>query len=170
MRAGKGVPVRRQAGFTYVAVLFALAIFGLGLAALGESWSAASKRAREAELIEAGAAFVKAIGAYYMQSPGAVKAYPQRLEQLLEDQRFVGLVRHLRRVVRDPVTGNAEWGLVRAPDGGIRGVYSLSDKETLRRQPLQLPDALPVSGPRYADWKFVYEAPRQLQPQPQPQS
>jgi type II secretory pathway pseudopilin PulG len=161
MRAGKPLSVRRQAGFTYITVLVALVIFGLGLAALGESWSAASKRAREAALIEAGAAFVKAIGAYYEQSPGAVKAYPQRLDQLLEDQRFVGLVRHLRRVVRDPVTDTAEWGLVKAQDGGIRGVYSLSDKETLRRHPLQLPDALPVIGARYSDWKFVYEAPRQ---------
>jgi type II secretory pathway pseudopilin PulG len=138
-------------------VLFALTIFGLGLAALGESWSAASHRDREAELIDVGAAFVRAIGTFYSQSPGAVKTYPQSLEDLVEDHRFVGTARHLRRVYRDPVSGRVEWGLVKDANGGIRGVYSLSDKQTLRSRPLQVPDAALISGGRYADWKFVYE-------------
>jgi type II secretory pathway pseudopilin PulG len=162
MRAGRrrAPPRQDEQGFTYLTVLFALVVFGLGLAALGESWSAASRRAREAELIEAGAAFVRAIAAYHAQSPGSAKDYPRHLDELLEDHRFVGVVRHLRRVVRDPVTDSAEWGLVTGPDGGIRGVYSLSDKEALRRQSLQLPEALPISGARYSDWKFVVEVPR----------
>jgi len=160
MRAGRPRAPARAAGFTYLTVLFALVVFGLGAAALGESWGAASRRAREAELIEAGGTFVKAIAAYRASSPGSAKSYPRHLDELLEDHRFVGVVRHLRRVVRDPVTGNAEWGLVQAPDGGILGVYSLSEQAPLRRQPLQLPGALPISGTRYADWKFVAEAQR----------
>jgi type II secretory pathway pseudopilin PulG len=156
MRAGERA-VLPAPGFTYVTVLCALAIFGLGLAALGESWSAAVRRERETELIEIGAAFVKAIGAYHERSPGAAKAFPRRLDDLVEDHRFVGTVRHLRRVYRDPVARSAEWGLVTDADGGIRGVYSLSDKETLRRQPLRLPGAALVSGTRYSDWKFVAE-------------
>jgi type II secretory pathway pseudopilin PulG len=158
MRAGKRYRNGDEAGFTYVTVLAALVIFGLGLAALGESWSAASKREREAELIEAGAALVQAIGTYYVQTPGAVKAYPQRLDELVEDRRFAGAMHHLRRIARDPVSGTPEWGLVMAADGGIQGVYSLSEKETLRRQPLQLPNAMPISGARYSDWKFIYRA------------
>lgn len=147
----------RQAGFTYVAMLLALAVFGVGLAAIGESWSAASQREREEELIQIGSAYVRAIGSYYERSPGTPKSYSQRLEDLLEDRRFAGVERHLRKVYRDPFTNSEQWGLVRAPDGGIIGVFSQSDKDTLRRQPLVLPNAVVVTGAHYSDWKFVYK-------------
>lgn len=147
-----------QGGFTYVAMLFALAMFGIGLAAVGESWSAATQREREEELIQVGQAYVRAIAAYHAQAPGSVKAYPETLQELVEDRRFVGVRRHLRKIYRDPVGRGAEWGLVKAADGGIAGVYSLSQKPTLRRQPLLLPGAQPLVGARYADWKFVAAA------------
>jgi type II secretory pathway pseudopilin PulG len=139
-------------------MLFALAMFGVGLAAVGESWSAASQREREEELIQIGQAYVRAIGTYYAQSPGAAKSYPFALQDLVEDKRFVGVQRHLRKIYLDPVGRRAQWGLVRAVDGGISGVYSLSEKRPLRRQPLLLSGAAPVVGERYADWKFVYVA------------
>lgn len=147
---------RHARGFTYVAVLFALAIFGVGLAALGESWSASARREREAELIEIGSAYIQAIDSYYRRSPGALKAYPRRLDQLLEDGRFVGTVRHLRQLYPDPVQG-AEWALVRAADGGIQGVYSPSERLALRMQALRVRAALPVGGVRYVDWKFIHD-------------
>lgn len=145
-----------QRGFTYVAMLFALAMFGIGLAAVGQAWSAATQREREEELIQIGQAYVRAIAAYHAQAPGSVKSYPATLQELVEDRRFVGVRRHLRKVYRDPVGKGAEWGLVMAADGGIAGVYSLSTKPTLRRQPLLLAGAAPVVGERYADWKFVH--------------
>lgn len=148
--------LRRQRGFTYFIMLFALAIFGIGLAALGETWSAASQRDKEEELIRIGDAYVRAIREYYLRSPGTPKTYPMRLDELLEDRRFVGVERHLRRVYLDPITNTADWGLVRAPDGGIAGVYSLSEKAPLRRQTLILANAASISGERYTDWKFVY--------------
>lgn len=148
----------RQCGFTYIATLMALAVFGLGLAALGESWSAASHRDKEEELIAIGKAYVRAIGSYYARSPGGVKKYPEKLDDLLEDKRFVGTERHLRRIYRDPFTNAEQWGVVRAPDGGIMGVHSLSVTTPLRKQPLQMANAAMVSGARYADWKFVFQA------------
>ncbi|MBB5368336.1 MULTISPECIES: type II secretion system protein [unclassified Janthinobacterium] len=147
-----------QRGFTYVAMLFALAMFGIGLAAVGVSWSAATQREREEELIQIGQAYVRAIGDYYAQAPGSVKTYPPTLQDLVEDRRFVGVRRHLRKVYLDPVGKGAQWGLVKAADGGIAGVYSLNEGVPLRRQPLLLPGAAPVMGARYADWKFVYVA------------
>lgn len=156
MQPGSGQSISRQLGFTYFIMLFALAIFGLGLAALGESWSAASQRGREEELIQIGAAYARAIGDYYRRSPGALKAYPTRLDQLVEDRRFVGIERHLRRLYVDPMS-DSSWGLIPAPDGGIAGVYSQSDKPTLRRQAVVFADAVPVSGMRYSDWKFIYQ-------------
>jgi type II secretory pathway pseudopilin PulG len=157
MRAGNGGRGRER-GFTYIATLIALALFGIGLAALGQSWSAASQRDKEEELIYIGKAYVRAIGSYYTRSPGSVKKYPATLSDLLEDTRFAGTERHLRRIYRDPLTNAEQWGVVRAPDGGIMGVYSLSEKVPLRRQPLHLANAAVVSGPRYMDWQFIFQA------------
>lgn len=157
MRPGNRTVPQRGAGFTYVATLMALAIFGIGLAALGESWSAASQREREENLQQIGAEYVRAIASYYQCSPGAVKNYPQRLEDLVDDKRFVSVMRHLRKLYRDPMVPGAEWGIVRAPDGGIAGVYSVSEQATLLRQPLVLEQATPIEGVRYSDWKIVYQ-------------
>jgi len=38
------------------------------------------------------------------------------LEELLEDPRFPNTVRHLRKPFADPMTGQAEWGLAKAPE------------------------------------------------------
>ncbi|MES2298128.1 MAG: type II secretion system protein [Pseudomonadota bacterium] len=147
----------RQRGFTYVAMLFALVIFGLGLAAIGESWSAASRRDKEEELIQIGSAFASAIGSYYEHSPTTPKAFPVRLDDLVEDKRFIGTMRHLRRLYRDPLTGSTAWGMVRNADGGITGIYSVSDALALRQQPLPMPNGAVVSGTRYSEWQFVYK-------------
>lgn len=148
-RAGEG-------GFTYVATLAALAIFGIGLAALGQSWSALARRDKEDELLRVGGAYAQAIRSYYLRSPGARRQFPRQLEDLLEDKRFAGTERHLRRLYRDPVTRGQAWGLVLAADGGIMGVYSLSEAPALRRQPLRLRYGTVVAGQRYVDWKFTY--------------
>jgi type II secretory pathway pseudopilin PulG len=154
MDRGELVRRRGQRGFTYVAMLFALAIFGVGLASLGESWAMVSHRDKEDELIKIVSEYINSINSYYIRSPGTPKTFPLHLEDLMEDRRFAGTVRHLRKVYRDPMTGQAEWGLIRNPAGGIVGVYSLSEKDTLRRQGPSLEGALPVSGKRYMEWKF----------------
>ncbi len=159
MRHGSAAALGRQGGFTYIAVLTALAIFGIGLAALGTMWSAAAQRDKEAELLLVGAAYQRAIGDYYLSSPGTPKRFPAALDELVEDRRFVGTRRHLRKLYGDPVNHGGDWELVRAADGGIAGVCSLSVAPTLRRQPVQL-GALTVAGQRYADWQFVYLPPR----------
>lgn len=148
----------RAGGFTYVAMLFALAIFGVGLAALGESWSAASHREKEEELIRVGGEFVKAIASYHQRSPGTPKAYPASLDELLLDNRFVGTERHLRTIYRDPFTNNVAWELVRTQDGRIMGVHSRSNRESLRKRPFQLAHSAMIGGARYSDWKFVFIA------------
>ncbi|MGB3934164.1 MAG: type II secretion system protein, partial [Burkholderiales bacterium] len=111
----------RQRGFTYLAALFFVAVAGLGLAVTGELWSHARQREKETELAWVGQQFRQAIGLYYQRSPGAVKRYPERLEDLLEDKRYLTVQRYLRRVYADPITGKADWGLVPAPGGGIMG-------------------------------------------------
>jgi len=150
---------RGQQGFTYVAMLFALAIVGVGLAALGESWSSVSHRDKEDELIDIVGEYMASINGYYVRSPGTPKVFPLRLEDLLEDHRFAGTIRHLRRLYRDPMTGKPEWGLIRNASGGIVGIYSLSDRDSLRKRGAFVDGALPISGTHYSEWKFISSLP-----------
>lgn len=116
----------RQRGFTYLAALILVALMGAGLAAYGEVASHARQREQRAELAWIGGQFRQAIGLYYQRSPGTAKRYPESLEHLLEDRRFLSRQRYLRRIYADPFSGKAQWGLVPAPQGGIMGVYSLA--------------------------------------------
>lgn len=153
MKAGE---LRRtpQHGFTLIAVLIAVAVVGVGLAALGQSWQVSSVRAREAALLFVGDQYRRAIHAYYLQPP-SLGTYPARLEDLLRDPRTPGTVRHLRRLYPDPITGGMEWGLVRAPDGGILGVYSLAQGAPLKTANFRARDADFGGRASYADWKFI---------------
>jgi type II secretory pathway pseudopilin PulG len=155
MQPGKLLHLR-QNGFTYLVMLFALLIFSIGLAALGEVWSTTSKRDKEAELIQNGNEIELAISSYYNHSPGTVKKYPNTFQDLLQDKRYVGTVRYLRTIPRDPITNSTSWGLIPAQDGGFMGAYSLSNNEIAHKKPIFLPDGSMIVGVRYLDWKFIY--------------
>ena len=58
----------------------------------------------------------------------------------------------------DPVTGKADWGIVRAPDGGVMGVYSLSPDTPLKRGNFQLRDQAFEHADKYSAWRFVYDS------------
>ncbi len=145
-----------QRGFTYVGLLLAIALAGAGLAGIGQLWSTAVQREREARLLAIGLEFQRALKSYYDASPGA-KMPPARLEDLLEDRRLPVTRRHLRRIYIDPMTGGADWGVVRAGDR-IVGVHSLSDRAPLARMPGLLADATESAAVTYRDWVFQLDA------------
>lgn len=149
----------KQQGFTYLAALLLVGLVGIGLAATAELWSHARQREKEAELIWIGEQFRQAIGLYYHRSPGAVKRYPEKLEDLLEDRRYLSVQRYLRKIYADPMTMKSEWGVVAAPEGGIKGVYSTATGKPIRTAPLTRDDQTFASAGSYRDWRFVYEAP-----------
>jgi type II secretory pathway pseudopilin PulG len=151
MSAGK------QKGFTFIAVLILVATMGAIGAAYGELSSHARQREKERELLFAGSEYRDAIASYYEKTPGAFKRYPRSLEELLVDQRFPVPVRHLRRLYRDPMTGSEEWGVVKAPDGGIMGVYSLSGETPVKSGNFSHAERPFEGAASYADWRFVYE-------------
>lgn len=146
-----------SAGYTYVIVLLWVALAGIGLAVTGEVWRTSAQREREDELLFVGEEFRRAITTYYESSPG-VPTFPRSLAALLRDERHVGVRRHLRRVYVDPMTGRAEWGLVRQPDGGIVGVYSLSTAKPLRTGNFRGHQESFAGRQRYAEWVFRSDA------------
>jgi len=151
MSAGK-----KQEGFTLVGALILVAFMGAGVAAYGELASHNAQREKEQELLFVGNQFRQAIGAYYERTPGAVKRFPQTLEQLVEDKRFPMPQHHLRRMYADPVTGKPQWGVIDAQGGGIMGVYSLSQAQPIKTGGFAPRDRTLADTARYSDWHFSY--------------
>lgn len=154
----------RQTGFTYLGLLFAVAILGATLAVTGIVWHTAQKRGKERELLFVGNQFRQAIAAYYTRSPGTVKQYPKSLDELLKDPRQLTTQRYLRRLYLDPITGGAEWGLVKNRDERIMGVYSLSEDEPVKQGNFREADKEFEGKAHYSEWRFVY-VPSQASPQ-----
>jgi type II secretory pathway pseudopilin PulG len=148
--------IRSQEGFTYIGVLLAVGLIGIQLALAGVVWSFAQTRQKERELLFVGGQFRTAISQYYLNPKGPQKEYPRRLEDLLKDPRYPGTIRHLRKIYADPITGKKRWGLVRLPNGGIIGVYSLSDQAPIKTGNFRPADLPFTNKHRYADWKFVH--------------
>lgn len=121
MQAGNGA-CSNQDGFTYLILLFSIAILGIGLATTGVIWSTESRLAKERELEFIGQEFVRAIESYYNATPGEVKTYPPTLEDLVSDTRFLFTKRHLRKIYANPFTNKADWNLINNPQGGITGL------------------------------------------------
>lgn len=155
MRAGEG---RAQLGFTFVAVLLLLALCMLGLAVAGPIWSQQARREREQELLRIGVLYAQALASYRDASPGSAKRYPQRLDEVLNDTRFVGVRRHLRKLYADPVNPGQTWGLLLDADKRIVGVYSLSNEAPVTHGPLELGGVMLAPAQRYSDWKFTLKA------------
>jgi type II secretory pathway pseudopilin PulG len=136
-------------------VLFLVAAMGAGLAAIGTWWSTVAQRDREEELLFTGEQFRGAIRSYYDSAPDGVKVFPRTLQDLVEDNRGVKPLRHLRQVFRDPMTGTRDWGVIRAGDR-ITGVHSLHAGAPIRRAGFtQLQEDF-ASANSYRDWKFVF--------------
>lgn len=156
-----GKSTRRQGGFTYLAILFAVAISSVALAGMAALWSVEEQRDREKALLFAGGQYRQAIASYVESTPGEGNAYPASLAALLEDRRFSPPRRHLRRPFPDPMAQPAAdpfaaWVLVRRSDGSIGGVHSLSRQAPLQRANFDQADEDFAGKERYADWKFVY--------------
>lgn len=144
---------RASAGFTYLAVLFLLALAGITATATAIVWRIEQQRELEAELLFAGAEFARAIESYRAVAPNAPQPWPRSLEDLVRDPRTPGVRRHLRKVYRDPIRRSTEWGLIRTPEGGIVGVHSLSMRKPIRTVPAA---GLTLREPgSYAGWLFA---------------
>jgi type II secretory pathway pseudopilin PulG len=143
-----------QKGFTYLTVLFVLAMMSGGLALIGEVWHTSNVREKEADLLHIGNEYRKAIQRYYLYQNR--RQYPKSLADLVKDSREPGTLRHLRRVYPDPITGSEEWGLVKSADGGIAGVHSLSEAAPLKTGGFAVRDASFEGKSKYAEWQFIY--------------
>ena len=154
-------------GFAYLWLLFTVAFLGLGLVIAAEVNAVAVQRDKEAELLSIGHQFREALRRYNARQAGPGQQYPATLDELLQDPRTPGVTRHLRQVFVDPMTGRAEWGLLRV-GGRIVGVHSLSEAEPIKQAGFDDDDQLFAQSKRYRDWVFTHP-PTLLQTSPEAQ-
>ncbi len=147
---------RRDAGFTYLGLMFLVALFGILLALAGQHWHTLARRDKELELLFVGKEFTRALERYHARHAGLPDQFPKKLEDLLEDRNQNPPQRYLRQIYRDPLTGKAEWGLVRNPREGIIGIYSLADGVPIKHAGFPGKLAQFAEAENYRDWLFTY--------------
>lgn len=152
----KSRQVRIHKGFTYLAMLYAVTIIGITLATVGVVWSTQIRREKEAELLFVGDQIRAAIGRYYGDTPAGVHSYPTTLADLLQDQRWPLVHRHLRRIYYDPMSATVDWQLIEAPQGGIMGVASKSMLKPIKQDNFPVGDAGFKEADGYCNWQFIY--------------
>jgi hypothetical protein len=149
--------VNRERGLAYLGLLFAVAFLGLVVGTAAEVDATAMQREKERKLLAIGHQFRTAFASYRDLRLAGRQVYPQTLDDLLQDPRFPQVRRHLRRVFVDPMTGKAEWGLVRI-GGRIVGVHSLSERMPFKQDGFEADDMSLRGKQRYSEWVFSYPA------------
>ena len=149
MRGASGT----QHGYTYIGLLVSVVILGMMLTIVARVWSTTEQREREAQLLWIGHAYRMAISSYFSMG----HQYPLTLELLLTDDRFPVPKHHLRQLYADPMTGKADWTLIKNPSGqGIMGVASSSKAAPIKRKGFELIDAVFEDTDCYCAWQFIY--------------
>lgn len=113
-------PVKAVEGFTYLGVLLAIALLSLSLAMVGEIWSKTAERQKMAQLDWVMEQYVKGIESYYYANTGSVRYYPPELQALLQDERHLGVVRHIRKLYDNPFGSSVT--AIPSAKGGIAGI------------------------------------------------
>jgi len=145
-------------GFTLISVLFMMVVFGIVMMGAGKYWQTTVKRENEKELLFRGDQIQQAIKSYYLSSRDEKNpSYPQNFQALLKDPRSMTVKRHLRKIYRDPMVENGEWGLVLDKGGKFKGVFSRSKKKPLKVAGFSKEYSYFENATTYSDWRFVYE-------------
>lgn len=154
-RVTRSQPWVAQSGFTYLGLLFLIALLCLALAAASIVHSVESRREKELQLVFAGEQIAAAIDSYAVSSGRVAQPFPTELSELLSDQRSLVGLHHLRQIYVDPMTNSKEWGLLKTPQGGIIGVFSTSRERPLKQK--NFPDGLsfPEQAKTYREWHFL---------------
>jgi len=147
-------PRSHQAGYTYIMMIAAVVVVGIGASAAVELVSSVIRQDHERELLFRGMAYQAAIQNYY-NAGKTVKTFPRELSDLTLDPRYLHR-RHLRRLYSDPVS-DLDWTLIRSPDGGIQGVASKSKQKPRKTGNFPLGLESFESAEHYSEWIFIYD-------------
>ena len=153
-----------QTGFAYVLLLISVAVIGIAASASVSLGSQLARRDTEQSLLAIGNEFEQALRSYAgvpvdalvnsNANVGLGARGPRTLEDLLKDPRSANTRRHLRQIYADPMTGSAQWGLVKDPSGSIVGMYSLADGKPIKQTGFAAKWAHFEEAGDYSAWVF----------------
>ena len=148
MQTGK----RRQRGSVFMGMLVTVAVVAVMLMEVGTLWSSVLQRERELELLARGNEIRRAIGLYY----AAGNTFPKSLDDLVLDRRRPTIQRYLRRAYTDPLTGDAEWGVVAGPGETIMGVFSNAKGTPFKQGNFAVINQSFTGQGSYQGWVFLH--------------
>lgn len=138
-------------------VLVFVLITTLGASTLVQMHHTQTQRDKEEQLLFVGDQFRRAIASYYNTiPPRTARSLPKSLDDLVDDDRFPTPIHHLRRIYPDPMTGRADWQLVRE-GSGIVGIRSQSNHATIKKQGFGKDYKQFEEKGIYSDWKFAID-------------
>lgn len=126
MRSGRNAARSGQEGYVLLALLVTSAVLLIGLALSIPRMALQSQRLKDAQLIERGEQYRRAIQLYYRDH----NKYPEDLEELEDTDG----VRYLRRRSTDPIGETGEWRLIHMGEDGRFEDSLLFDTAKDRRQ------------------------------------
>lgn len=85
-------------GFTYLTLLIAIAVSGVGLTVMSEMWSKTSERNAKLQRQWEATQYENAIRSYYYSTPPEKRNLPRNIDVLLLDDRTAPPLRHLRKI------------------------------------------------------------------------
>ena len=139
-----------------MAVLLMVVIMGLGAGIAGTTWKTKVRHSKEQELLWRGDQYRKAIASYCQVAHGGGKGkYPRSLEVLEEDPRFLHPIRHIRRLYKDPISGE-DFVLVKNGAGDIIGVHSSNKLEPFKKDGFPAVYSSFSNRQRYSEWRFIF--------------
>lgn len=160
MRTGR----RGLRGVAYLLLLLAVALIGLSSAAAIRLGAVAARRDAEQSLLAAGTEFQRALFSYAAVATSTTGRGPRTLSELLRDPRLPGVLRHLRQIYADPLTGKADWHLVTDQEGFIIGLYSVADGVPIKRAEFQTQLIGFEEAESYRDWVFGLPGAQKVRP------
>ena len=150
---------RSSDGFTYIAALFMVVIMGIMLGAVGQSMRVIIQREKEKELIFRGLQYRDAIERW------SKKGVPLRdLKDLVEPTVSSNIDRSkdrlLRKLYKDPMTGDGKWKTLPNPPDPIQGIYGVasnSNDEPFKQG--NFPEIIKnfEGKKKYSEWEFIYK-------------
>ena len=162
----------RCGGYTYLLLLLAIAVIGMAASTALSVGATMTRRDAERELLAIGLEFQKALRSYAGTRTGAAMSTsgngPRSLEDLLKDPRAPSVRRHLRQIYADPLTGKAEWGLLKDAQGHIVGVHSLAEGRPIQRTEFPADLSNLQDAETYSQWVFALPAMRAAGTSPPP--
>lgn len=155
----KTFSLQNQRGATLLMVLVLVVILGLAAGMTGTTWKTIMQRVKEEELLFRGDQYRRAIQSYLQSGHAGQRAsYPADLKDLLRDPRTPATKRHLRKLYKDPMTGE-DFEVIKdqASGGRIKGVRSASLEEPFKKGNFAAEYENFKDAKAYRDWEFIFE-------------